>query len=67
MNLLIRFEKEGAAVTTIGDDPEEMAEQTVIHMCGTDDFAVDKGQPRLANSQAMEGLSERLSQRGEII
>ena len=71
VNLLKRFEKEGAAVAAIGDDLEELPEQTVIHGCGTDDFAVGKGQPRLANSLAMEGLGERLlhleeAQRGEI-
>ena len=59
----------GAAV---GTDPEEMPEHTVLKEFGENDFALNKGDHRLSNTQAMEGLSERLrhleeAQRVEIV
>ena len=59
INLLRKYKGEGAAVAAIGTDPD-MPEQTVPKEFGENDFALNKGDHSLANTQAMEGLSERL-------
>ena len=72
VNLLKRHEGEIAAVAAVGDDNEEMPDQTVPKEEGSDDFSPDKGDPHLANTQAMDGMSEKLShlrheERAELI
>ena len=55
-----KYEGNVDAVAELGVGSEEMPDQTVSHSSRKKDFSHGKGDHRLANAQAMDGLGERL-------